>query len=94
VKKSDGKEIEWITAWRVLSSKKGEVDLKGLPWLASAVKVSKSIEFIREWMCAEKVGVKATFPFRYKAFGRMERNKTNGNRSAIGRLVVVLFRFC
>jgi hypothetical protein len=64
VKKSaDGTEIEWIASWRVLAGKGEAVDLSGLPWLSSVGKVIKSIDFIREWMCAEKVGVKATSPF-------------------------------
>jgi hypothetical protein len=60
----DGKEIEWIASWRVVSAKGKEVDLRSLPWVTSSDKVKKSVEFIRDWMCADKVGVKATFPLR------------------------------
>jgi hypothetical protein len=74
-KTADGTEIEWIASWRVVAGKGEDVELSGLPWLSSAGKVNKSIEFIREWMCSDKVGVKATFPLKvYKAIGQVKRN--------------------
>jgi hypothetical protein len=63
-KKIKGVEVEWISSWRLIANKSEEPDFTEIPWISSSAKVAKSIKFVREWMCAEKVGVKATFPLR------------------------------
>jgi hypothetical protein len=62
VKVNKGEEIEWITAWRVLSEREEDVALDEVPWLQHQGKAKKSIDFIRGWMVSDKAPDKATIP--------------------------------